>query len=175
MQKKVNIVLCGFMASGKTVVGKKIASMTGMRFFDTDEMIVQREGETIPSIFKSRGEAYFRKAEKEVVFDLSNEKGAVIALGGGAVLDPDNVEAVRKNGRVYLLVVSLDSVLERTLGSSDRPLLEGKNKYDAKRLLEKRMPVYLEVADFVVDTEKMSAEDVAKTIVSEFRQHSSDP
>ncbi len=175
MLKKTNIVLCGFMAAGKTVVGKKIASMTGMRFYDTDEIIVQREGQSIPSIFKSRGEAYFRKVEKKVLFDLSNEEGVVIALGGGAVLDPDNVQAIRKNGRVYLLLVPANVALERTDGSADRPLLEGKCENDAKRLLEKRMPVYLEVTDVVVDTETMSVEDVARTIVSEFRQYSLDP
>ncbi len=175
MRKKGNIILCGFMASGKTEVGKSIASMTGMPFIDTDELIVRREGESISSIFESRGEAYFRKVEKKIVFEVSNENGAVIALGGGAVLDPDNLEAIRRNGRVYLLVVPLEAVIERTRTSPERPLLQGKNEEELRKLLERRMPVYLEAADVVVDTERKSIEDVAEAIISEFREYGSDP
>lgn len=140
-----NIVLIGMPSVGKTTIGKKLAKSLSMDFVDTDEEIVARENREIPDIFATDGEAYFRKVESEVIRDLSSRKNTIIATGGGAVLNENNVEVLKAFGIIYLL----DRDLMSLTPTGDRPLSSNMDKL--RQLYEVRMPIYRNAADVVID------------------------
>ena len=142
---KGNIVLCGMPSSGKTTVGRLLAERRGLEFLDTDELIVGREGRPISEIFAAVGEAGFRRIESEIIQEVSRRHGCVIATGGGAVLDPSNVQALKRNGTVCLIRRSLE-LLQAT---ADRPL--SSNREALERLQEQRRGSYESAADHVID------------------------
>ncbi len=123
---KPNIILTGFMATGKTTVGKRLAEKLGYEFVDTDDVIVERSKMTIPDIFQTRGEAAFRRMESEVAKDLGKREGLVISTGGGMMLNPDNAAALSRKGRVFCLVATPEEILNRIVKDDHvkRPLLE---------------------------------------------------
>ena len=124
-----NIIFTGFMGTGKTTVGKLLAEKLGRDFIDTDNLIEQRQGLTIPEIFDQLGEAAFRQMEAEIAKELGQRKGLVISTGGRLMLDPANVEALSVNGRVFCLVATPQEILSRIEGDTDhhRPLLDVPN------------------------------------------------
>lgn len=144
LQEKRNIVLCGMPSSGKTTVGKEIAKVFGKKFIDTDDVVVEKRQESISDIFEKYGEGEFRKEERLAIEELSKENGLVIATGGGAVLDENNVRALRRNG----VILFLDRSLENLVATSDRPLSSDTEKL--KNLFEKRYDVYKSCADAVI-------------------------
>ncbi len=121
-----NIILTGFMATGKTVVGKLLAGQLGYEFVDTDDIIVERTQMSVSDIFKTKGEAAFRKIESKVAKELSEKEGLVISTGGGLMLDPANAAVLGRRGRVFCLVATPEEILNRVLvdGSVKRPLLD---------------------------------------------------
>jgi shikimate kinase len=124
--REVNVVLTGFMGTGKTVTGRILARKLGMDFVDTDELIEARHG-AITDIFQHRGEKAFRDIERSVARELSERCGLVISTGGRMLLDPENASALGKSGRVFCLVAGPDQILRRVTddsGRSDRPLLQ---------------------------------------------------
>ncbi|HHV50913.1 MAG TPA: shikimate kinase [Candidatus Avimonas sp.] len=160
-----NIVLAGFMGSGKTTVGKLLAELTGRRFVDMDIFLEQEAGMAVQEIFKSFGEEEFRKLEREACRKLSLEQGLVIATGGGAMTFPENVEVVKKSGDIVFLDVPLKVILKRLENDKSRPLLAGEDREEAaKRLYEKRLPLYRAAADIIVDGAKKPSE-VADEII----------
>lgn len=160
-----NIVLTGFMGSGKTSVGKLIAEKTGRAFVDTDDLIEQRAGKSIPRIFEEEGETAFRDLETEAVQHAAQTHARVIATGGGAVMRPQNREALRKTGEIVFLDAPIEVIFQRIQNDGSRPLLEAENPLmKARALLEKRRPVYLQ-ADMTVDTQRLTIEQTADKIV----------
>lgn len=152
---KKNLVLCGFMGSGKSTIGRQLSEKLGMRFIDTDTYIEQKEGMTISRIFEEKGEDYFRSLELEVCKELSKLQGSVISTGGGTMLKDCNVKELKKNGVVFLLNVSSNTVLSRLKSDSTRPLLQREDKEKAvKNLLSQRIPLYNRAADYVIDAEE---------------------
>ncbi len=141
--QKQNIVLIGMPSSGKSTIGKELAKSLEFDFYDTDEMIVDRAKMPIRDIFASVGEQGFRKIESEAVAEASNFSGAVISTGGGAILDPKNVEKLRQNGKIYFI----DRPLEWLTATDDRPL--SSNKADLENLYLERYPKYKAAADIV--------------------------
>src|SRR5258706_1310890 len=139
-----NLVLVGFMGSGKTSAGKLAAQRLGLEFLDMDAVIEQRAGQTISQIFETKGEPHFRKLERELAVELAARDGLVIATGGGIVLNPDNVRDINKSGVVICCCVDARIAYERTKRTQHRPLLES----DADRLtrieslLRQREPLY---------------------------------
>jgi shikimate kinase len=125
--KKPNIILTGFMATGKTTVGKRLAAQLGYRFVDTDRLIETRSGMTVPEIFERRGEAAFRALEAEVARDLGARQGLVIATGGRLMLDADNAAALGRRGLVFCLAASADEIIARVTTDPGvaRPMLAG--------------------------------------------------
>lgn len=123
--EKANIILTGFMGTGKTTVGKLLAQQLGFAFVDTDELIQERTGKTIPEIFEERGEAAFRRLEAELARELANRRGVVISTGGRLMLDPDNAAALTRTGRVFCLVATPEEILARVAqdAGTERPLL----------------------------------------------------
>ncbi len=160
-KEKENIVLIGMPTSGKTTVGKIIAEKTGKEFIDIDEEIVRLFGRPIPDIFKELGESGFREIEKNVTETISGRQNAVIATGGGVVLNEKNVENLKKNGRIYFI----DRPLESLVTTPDRPL--SSNRIDLERRYRERYQIYKESTDFAVSGDK-SPEQFAEEIIKEF-------
>ncbi|MBE7007552.1 MAG: shikimate dehydrogenase [Ruminococcaceae bacterium] len=159
---KRSIVLTGMPGSGKSTLGRLLASRLGRTLTDTDERIVARAGMPISEIFQSRGEAYFRDLEAQAVADACQTPGAVIATGGGAVLRAENVDAMKQNG----VVVFLDRPLEGLLPTDDRPLADDKEKL--RRLYAERLPVYRAAADVTVSV-RGTPEETADDILNRLR------
>lgn len=163
----MNIILCGMMGVGKTSVGVRIAELTGRRWFDTDVVISDRHGR-ISDLFEYYGEEHFRSLETDVVRELSGQDGLVISTGGGLVLKFENTELLKKGGAIFFLRASFETLLSRVRADETRPLLKdtGKTAERLGELLNERMPVYEHVADFIVDTDGKSVEDVAREIIA---------
>ncbi len=162
----MNIVLCGMMGVGKSSVGIKIAEYTGRRWVDTDIVIADRHGR-ISDLFEYYGEAHFRTLETELVEELAKQDGIVISTGGGLVLKPENSELLKRNGKIFFLRASFETLLKRVRADETRPLLKdtGKTAERLGELLAERTPVYELVADYIVETDGKSVEEVARTIV----------
>ena len=144
LRRKENIVLIGMPGSGKSAVGKILAEKTGKPLADTDQLIVEKAGKTIPDIFREDGEPAFRDLESEVIRELSMEGGRVISTGGGAVLRPENVSVLRQNGRLFWLNRDPESLVP----TEDRPLADTQDKM--RQLYIEREPVYRAAADEII-------------------------
>lgn len=168
MPNLTNIILTGFMGTGKTQVGRLLARVLNLRFVDTDALIEKQTGTTIPNLFTTQGEAGFRAIEKQVIHRLQNTTGQVIATGGGAVIDPDNLRLFKSLGRVVHLQATPEIILKRTGGNAAaRPMLSGPDALDRiKSLLEARAGHYAQ-ADFAVDTTQKDIYGVTRTIVGQ--------
>jgi len=163
-----NIFLVGPMGSGKSAVGRQLARELGRDFIDCDEEIERRTGVDIGYIFEKEGEPRFRQREVEVIEELTRARGAVIATGGGAVLDAASRERLRSRGRVVYLRTSVDQQLARTRRSHDRPLLRTADPRGALvRLMSIRGPLYEEIASITVDTDGRKVKTVVEQIVRE--------
>jgi len=153
------------MGTGKTYTGRALARRLGTKFIDTDALIEKEAGNSISEIFEKFGEAHVRKLERDVVKRVSEENGIVIAVGGGAIVNPDNLAALKRNGLIINLTASPEVILARVERNSDRPLLQVEDKIGKiKELLEKRAPFY-EKTDFTVDTDGRTPEQVADEIL----------
>ncbi len=162
---KNNIVLCGFMGCGKSTVGKLLAKSLGFEFTDSDTLIEQKENMSVTEIFSSFGEEYFRSTETAVIKELSEQSGLVIATGGGAVLNPENAEALKNGGTVIFLDVTAETVLKRLKNDTTRPLIQREDKEIAvNKLLEERRSKYETAAHLTVDA-NLSAKEVAEEII----------
>ena len=161
MMAEENIVLIGMPACGKTTIGKRLAVIFERPFVDTDALIEDKSGKSIPDLFAQVGEDGFRQMESEVIREIACRKGCVIATGGGAVLRPENVKRLRENGRIYFV----DRSLGLLLPSEDRPL--SSTAVDLQKRYEERYPIYCAVCDsrIVADT---AVDDVANRIREDF-------
>ncbi len=150
--KKKNIILCGFMGCGKSTIGNLLSKKMGMSFVDLDSYIEKRENKTVAEIFADSGEEYFRQIEKEVSKELAQKKALIIATGGGTLTFRENVDVFKNSGKIVLLDVPVEVVSERLREDTTRPLLNRPDKEQAMReLYEKRMPLYKNAADIVVN------------------------
>jgi shikimate kinase len=166
-----NIFLIGPMGAGKSTIGRQLASALAYTFKDSDQEIQRRTGVDIPTIFEFEGEAGFRQRERQVIDDLSQGERVVLATGGGAVLNEDNRRALTTRGFVVYLHCSPEQQYSRTARDRNRPLLQNSEPLQTLReLMEQRDPLYRQVADLVVSTEKRSA----SAVVREIRQHLED-
>lgn len=163
-----NIVLIGFMGSGKSSVGRHLAAQIGHRFVDTDDLVVEKAGCSIPTIFQQRGEAEFRDLETEVLRSIEGVCGIVLATGGGIVLRETNRLLLKTIGIVVWLDAEPDLIFERVSRNNRRPLLQTENPratFDALR--EARAPIYEAAAHFRMDSSNFSHEQAAKEILQE--------
>lgn len=170
----MNVILIGYRASGKTAVGRRLSALLGIPFYDTDEMIRQRTGKSVRQIVTEGGWPAFRTFEKAVVAGLSGLDGVVIALGGGAVMEKENVEALKGKGHFIWLQADETSILERmgreTAGDEQRPPLRGGGTAEEVReMLAERIPLYRANADLAVDTTGRSIEQLAVEIMNLIR------
>ncbi|QHT64000.1 shikimate kinase [Paenibacillus lycopersici] len=159
-----HIVLIGFAGTGKSTVGKQLASRLGCASTDVDAEIVKREGEEIASIFANRGESAFRAAETEALEAvLSSRETLVVATGGGAVLAPVNRELILRSGFVVALKADPERLIERVSQDPDRPLLQGNVRERTYKLLEERKHAY-DFAHLTIDTTSLAVDEVVERI-----------
>ena len=166
-----NIVLVGFMGTGKSAVGRLLAKRLDQPFVDLDERISRQAGRTLPEIFQSEGEPAFRKREREAVRWASGLKGHVIATGGGVMLDGSNVRDLKRFGWLVCLMARPEVILERTFSSlPSRPLLKGSNpRQKVEELLQLRQLHYAQ-ADVAIDTSDRSIQEVVKEILKRIEE-----
>ena len=160
-----NVVLVGFMAAGKSTVGRVLAERLGFDLVDTDAVVEARAGKPISRIFAEQGEEAFREMESEAAREVAGFSGHVIVTGGGIVLREENMAALGRAGPVFCLDVRPEEVLERTRGTDHRPLLQVPDPLARIRaLLEERAPLYAR-ADYRVETTGRSVEQVVEEIL----------
>jgi len=165
-----NIVLIGFMGTGKSSVGRLLANRLRRPFIDTDKKIENDCGISIKEIFEQYGEQAFRFQERVVITKVSRYTNTVIATGGGVVLTPENVNRLKSNGILIALTASLDTILERTGRRNARPLLNGPDrKQTVAKLLGERSALY-DVADYTIDTSIETPHQVVENIISFLRK-----
>ena len=160
------IILIGFMGTGKSAVGKILAKKAGFAFVDLDKLIEKEAGIKIPAIFEQYGEAYFRNLEKKAILSLKTMSKAVVSTGGGAVLDPHNMAAMKEAGLVIALDADMYTLWKRLRSSTNRPLLKAPDpKNRIKELYNTRRPFYSQ-AHHIVDTSGKTVKDVAQEILN---------
>ena len=163
---KQSIFLVGPMGAGKSTSGRLLARTLGLTFVDSDKVIEERTGASIPLIFELEGEAGFRARERAVIDDLSQEAGIVLATGGGAILAPENREALRTRGKVVYLHASIAHQMERTAHDRNRPLLQTPDRRGKlEELMKIREPLYRQTAHLVVETDGLAPKTVVQRII----------
>jgi shikimate kinase len=169
MAANPNIYLVGPMGAGKTTIGRRIAEIKGMTFVDSDHEVEKRTGVDISFIFDMEGEEGFRKRERDMIAELSEQPNTVMATGGGAVLDESTRDLLSARGVVVYLETSLEQQIARTRKANNRPLLEGSEDIEATlaALMEERDPLYRSIADVVVATGEQQARRLAREIVEQ--------
>jgi shikimate kinase len=167
----MNIVLIGYRGSGKSAVGKKLAARLQRGFVDTDDLIEERHRTSINEIVKSEGWDRFRGMEKKIIEEITREDHLVIAVGGGAVLDADNVKVLRRNG--FMIWLKADSrILLKRIGTDPltigkRPSLTGKGSLEEiEEVLTFRNPYYEEASEIQLDTSGLDVDAVVERILS---------
>lgn len=160
-----NIVLTGFMGTGKSEVSQELSKVLGWKVIDIDTEIEKSQRMKITEIFKQFGEPGFRDIEAEMIKNLSKNKDAIISTGGGAVLRQENMDALRENGVIICLTATPETILKRTSNNNDRPLLQVEDPLKKiQELLKFRMPYY-EKADIMIDTENKTPLEIAEEII----------
>ena len=161
----MRLIIIGPMASGKSVVGKKLSKRLDIDFYDTDEEIVKKTGVTISHIFDIEGEDKFRSRERNVFSDLIKKDGCVISTGGGIVLRKENRELLKK-GTVLYLKTSIQTQLERTMNDKERPLLRGKENKEVtlREMAKLRNPLYEKSSNYIIEETDNSNQTVDKII-----------
>lgn len=146
-----NIILCGFMGSGKTTLAKALSEELNMPLIDTDEEIVKKQGMEISEIFSTKGETFFRGLETELIKELAEKEGLIISLGGGLAAEPRNHSYLKQAGTILLLDCDIEETLHRIKGDTSRPLTAG-GEADIIARYNRRKPIYEAVADIVIDS-----------------------
>ncbi len=172
------VYLTGFMGVGKSTVGPILANTLGWDYFDLDKVIEKRLGKKIKKIFEENGETFFRQVESEILKELSGNKGAIISLGGGTIVNHNNLSIIRDTGKVIYLKASVDSIYKRVAFKRDRPnlLIEGE-EFSKEKLIQKINNLFLarekyyNQADITINTDDIpvgvTVDRIAKIINDE--------
>jgi shikimate kinase len=170
MKTARNIVLIGFMGTGKTSTGRLLAGRLGRAFIDIDRKVELENNMTIAEMFARHGEQYFRQKEREAIARVSRAGNAVIATGGGVVLNPENMERLRLSGIIISLTASVEAILDRTGRRATRPLLNRPDREEfVANLLAQRAELY-QNADYSIDTSNSSPRQTVEKIIAYLRQ-----
>ena len=163
---RTNIILIGFMGTGKSAISRRLNKLTGMKEVDTDAMIVEREGMSIPEIFDKKGEDAFRNMETELLRELKNKKNLIISCGGGMALRDENSAIMKEVGTVVWLKATPQTILKRVEHDDNRPLLRGnKNVEFIGNLLDQRSPKYEAASHFSVTTDNRTIQAISEEII----------
>lgn len=162
-----NIVLIGFMGTGKTTVGKDLSQKLSMDYIDTDALIQERMGISINEIFEKYGEDFFRKIEKNIIDEISATKNTIILCGGGVVLNQENIPKLRENGKTILLKAQPITIYHRVKEDHSRPLLKGRMSLETiEKLLKEREEAYATSADLTIETDGKMVEEITSEIIT---------
>jgi shikimate kinase len=166
-----NLVLIGYRATGKTSVGAELARVLNRPFVDLDQVLVAEAGESVADLVNRGGWEEFRRREKELVSRYRHRRGLVLATGGGVVLDPENVEALRENGIIIWLTAEAATIQARLdadrPGEEFRPSLTGRDSIsEVREVLKVREPLYRQAAQLIIDTTKPSITEVVQEILT---------
>jgi len=167
----MNLILIGYRGAGKSTIGRRLADRLKMTFVDTDDLIEKRQGMPITDLVKSRGWGHFRKMENKIIEEISKKDHLIIAPGGGAVLDTDNVSALRRNGTMIWLKADRSTLLKRMKQDPQtnmrRPTLTGKGtSEELKEILSLREPIYERASEIQIDTSSLDVETVVENILT---------
>ncbi len=169
--KKKNIILIGFMGTGKSSIARKLHDLYDMKIAEMDQILVEQEKMSIPDIFAQKGEPYFRNQETQLLFRLQKENHLVISCGGGAALRAENIIAMKENGYVFLLTASAETIFQRVGHDLNRPVLNGRRSPEGiAQLMETRRRAYEKAADCVISTENKNTLELAEEIMQEFQK-----
>ena len=164
-KEKTNIILCGFMASGKTSIAKALSKELGYPYIDTDALIIKESKMSIPEIFDKYGEDYFRDLEYDIAKKTADMKGGVVSTGGGMLTFDRNGEVLQKSGIIICLVRDFDSIYREIKSDKNRPLAQTKTKDELREMYESRILKYQKYADYIVGNDG-SVDDCVKKIMS---------
>nr|WP_315021410.1 shikimate kinase [uncultured Aminipila sp.] len=165
-----HIYLIGFMGTGKSEVSKQLANAMELMVLDTDVLIEETSSMSIPEIFEQKGEAYFRSLETEVLRKISAFKRSIVSCGGGIALKDENLEIIKKTGRVILLNASAENIYMRVKNDTQRPLLKNNMNVEyIEELMKKRQTVYDKSADIIVSTDNKNILQICDEIVLRLR------
>lgn len=161
-----NIVLIGFMGTGKSTVSTYLKKNFGMEVVEMDQIISERQGMSISDIFETYGEEYFRDLETDLLIEMQSRRNVVISCGGGVPMRERNVAEMKKNGKVVLLTAKPETILERVKNDHGRPLLEGNKKVEfIADLMEKRREKYEAAADIVIETDGKTKQEICEELI----------
>lgn len=162
-----NIILIGFMGTGKTTVSRHLSGALAKKCIDMDHIIEETEGISISEIFEKYGEEHFRNLETELLSKLQGRTNTVVSCGGGIILREENIKKMQKIGKIVLLTANADTVLKRIKNNSKRPILQDNKKIEnIKKLMDQRCNQYKEAADLVVETDGKTVSQICKDIVN---------
>ena len=162
----MNIILCGFMGSGKSTIGKLLAKKLNRNFIDLDDYIVEKRKMKISEIFEKFGEENFRKSETQAVKNVSKLENHIISLGGGTVINHNNVEILKSSGKIIMLDIEPEEVYKRLKNDKSRPLLQTEDKLKAiNDMMNKRLPYYNDAADIKIIVNGKQKEEVLEEIL----------
>lgn len=164
----MNVVLIGYRGTGKSTVAKVLAARLGRAVVSTDAEIVKRAAQSVPDIVAQHGWDHFRNLETDVCRDVAGRDGLVIDTGGGAILRPQNAEALKKTGRLFWLRASVDTIASRIGGDTQRPSLTGTKSFieEIQDVLSERTPQYEAAADHVIDTDRRTIDHIVDDILA---------
>ena len=168
MDKKIeqNIFLIGFMGAGKSTIAKVLQRELGMELVEMDERIVKEQGMSINDILAQKGEDGFRDIESQLVIDIGKNKNSIVSCGGGVVVRPQNVENMKKSGKIVFLTATPETILKRVKNGKDRPLLNGHMNVEyISELMEKRRQMYEDAADVKVSTDGKTVGEICTEII----------
>ncbi len=176
LDRNKNIVLIGYRCTGKTAIGRRLAKRLKRPFYDTDDLIKNETGRSIPDLVAEKGWAFFREKEQAVVARISDLQDCIIATGGGVVQDEQNVANLKRNGLFIWTSASLDTIqarMKRDLAhTGQRPSLTGCDPIaEVEGVLAERLPVYRRLADFSVDTSRTSIDETVEQIIDWIEHH----
>lgn len=171
-----SIILVGLMGAGKSTIGRQLARKLNLTFYDSDKVIEERTGVSIPTIFELEGEAGFREREEQAIAELSVMPNILLATGGGSILRETNREHIKAGGTVIYLKAAADQLFQRIKHDRNRPLMQTENPLQTLRnLLKTREPLYLEVADIVVPTGKQKVNVILREIHTKLKHTGQEP
>jgi shikimate kinase len=164
----MNIVLIGYRGTGKSTVGRLLAARLGRELVSTDAEIVKRAQRTIPEIVAQQGWDYFRDLESDICRELASRDQLVIDTGGGAILRAENVEALKKDGTLFWLTASVETIAKRIGGDNQRPSLTGTKSFidEIQDVLRERTPKYRAAADHIIRTDDRSIDQLVETLLT---------
>lgn len=168
---KEHIFMIGFMGAGKTSTSRSLSRKLNVKEIDTDAMIVEKEGCSIPEIFEKKGEEYFRSVETSIIDDIADMEPCIVSCGGGMVMREENVRKMKQIGKIVLLTATPETIYSRVKDNTNRPLLNGNmNIPYISKLMEERRPKYEKAADEIVATDGITTSQVADKILAIYEE-----